>query len=83
MSLLIMRIATPIVGELLHQRIDFGLRSDIDSSRGLIKQNELRPERRQPFRQHDFLLIAPLRFAATVSIDGVLMFNTSHIFAAA
>ncbi len=43
--------------EFAHQRIDLGLGADIDAARGFIDDQHARL-RREPFRQHDLLLIA-------------------------
>ena len=45
------------LGKLLHQLVDFRLRSDVDALRRLV-ENQERRLRRQPARQRHLLLIA-------------------------
>ena len=57
MSLEIIRMATPGVGQLAHQPVDLALRADVDAARRLVEDHHPGLHR-QPLGQHDLLLVA-------------------------
>ena len=72
----IIRIGQAALGELLHERVNFGFRANIDSLRRLIQDENLR-RGRQPARERDFLLIAAGEGVDVRATEAVLILSCS------